>query len=97
MDRTSTKLAYLIARGLCPATIIRLMDMPLEEVEALASKFGFVFVQPRQGIVLTGKSMMTLAKAAEVRDIPSAEFIEKVLNILGDDPILLRNVIDDGK
>jgi len=97
MDRIMTQLAYLVARGLPSKTTARLMELPEGEVCNMADKLGFRFLQPKDGIMLSGKASMVMSKAAEVRGIPPSDLIEKVLNILGDDATLLSNVIDDGK
>jgi hypothetical protein len=92
----SSQLAFLLARGQTVEQCAESMGLSEDEVFILARVMGFRIPFKFNWQTVSARAEETLVKAARKRGITGGEMVTRIMEILGEDPILLRNVIDDG-
>ena len=88
------QLGYLIGTGRGVETIAEEMGTTSGNVYERARHFGLSF-RTAPGISMSTHTYKAVGAAAHRRGQDTATIVNKVLRILGDDPTLLENVLDD--
>ena len=94
-DRIAT-LGYLVGSGREVETIAEELGTTAGNVYRQVARFGLSF-RTSPGISMSKHTYSTIQAAAHRRGTDTATIVNRVLHILGDDPTLLENVIDDEK
>jgi len=88
------QLGYMVGAGRDVETIAEEMGTTSGNVYRQASRFGLSF-RTAPGISMSTHTYRAVQAAAHRRGQETATIVNKVLRILGDDPTLLENVLDD--
>ena len=88
------QLGYLVGTGREVETIAEEMGTTAGNVYRQASRFSLSF-RTSPGISMSTHTYKAVGAAAHRRGQDTATIVNKVLRILGDDPTLLENVLDD--
>lgn len=94
-ERIAT-LGYLVGSGREVEAIAEELGTTAGNVYRQASRFGLSF-RASPGISMSTRTYKAVGAAAHRRGQDTATIVNKVLRILGDDPTLLENVLDDEK
>jgi hypothetical protein len=94
-ERIAT-LGYLVGSGREVEAIAEELGTTAGNVYRQASRFGLSF-RASPGISMSRHTYSGIQAAAHRRGTDTAALVNKVLHILGDDPTLLENIIDDEK
>lgn len=94
-ERIAT-LGYLVGSGREVEAIAEELGTTAGNVYRQASRFGLSF-RASPGISMSRHTYRGIQDAAHRRGTDTAELVNKVLHILGGDPTLLENIIDDEK
>ena len=88
------QLGYLIGTGREVETIAEEMGTTAGNVYRQAARFKLSF-RTAPGISMSTRTYKAVGAAAHRRGQDTATIVNKVLRILGDDPTLLENILDD--
>ncbi len=88
------QLGYMVGTGREVETIAEEMGTTAGNVYRQASRFSLSF-RTSPGISMSTRTYKAIADAARRRGQDTATVANKVFRILGDDPTLLENVLDD--
>ena len=89
------ELGYLIGTGRSPSAIAEELGTTAGNVYRQAARFGLTF-RAAPSLSMSPKTYKVLSHAAQIRGIDTAELVNRVLRLLGEDRTLLVNVLDDG-
>jgi len=94
-DRIAT-LGYLVGSGREVETIAEELGTTAGNVYRQVARFGLSF-RTSPGISMSKRTYSGVQSAAHRRGTDTATIVNRVLHILGDDPTLLENCLDDDK
>ena len=92
-DRIAT-LGYLVGSGREVETIAEELGTTAGNVYRQVARFGLSF-RTSPGISMSKRTYKAVGAAAHRRGTDTATIVNRVLRILGEDPTLLENVLDD--
>ncbi len=92
-DRIAT-LGYMVGAGRSPESIAQEMATTAGNVYRQAARFGLTF-RSQPSLTMSPHTYQVMKAAANRRGIDTADLVNRVLRLLGADPTLLENVIDD--
>ena len=89
-------LGYMVGSGREVETIAEEMGTTAGNVYRQTARFGLSF-RTAPGISMSPHTYRAVGASAHRRGTDTATIVNRVLRILGDDPTLLENVLDDEK
>ena len=88
------QLGYMVGTGREVETIAEEMGTTSGNIYRTAARFG-LSVRTAPGISMSKRTYKAVGAAAHRRGTDTATIVNRVLRILGEDPTLLENVLDD--